>query len=68
MFANIWAQRVLRESAVVLIISDGWDRGDPVLLRREIARLRRSSYRLIWLNPLLGSPLYQPLTLGMQAA
>jgi uncharacterized protein with von Willebrand factor type A (vWA) domain len=39
----------------VLIISDGWDRGDPEQLGREMARLRRSCYRLIWLNPLLGS-------------
>ncbi|MDI3340811.1 MAG: VWA domain-containing protein [Sphaerobacter sp.] len=63
-----WSRRVLRNGAVVLIISDGWDRGDPELLRREIARLQRASYRLIWLNPLLGSPRYEPLTRGMQAA
>ncbi len=68
MFNVAWAPRVLRNGAVVLIISDGWDRGDPALLSREIARLQRGSYRLIWLNPLLGSPLYQPLTRGMQAA
>jgi uncharacterized protein with von Willebrand factor type A (vWA) domain len=68
MFNTDWAPRVLRNGAVVLLISDGWDRGDPELLRREMARLQRSSYRLIWLNPLLGSPLYQPLTRGMQAA
>ena len=63
-----WARRVLRSGAVVLIISDGWDRGDPDLLSREMARLQRSCHRLIWLNPLLGSPTYQPLTRGMQAA
>lgn len=63
-----WSRRVLRNGAVVLIISDGWDRGDPEILRREMARLQRSSYRLIWLNPLLGSPRYEPLTRGMQAA
>ncbi len=68
MFNVAWAPRVLRNGAVVLVISDGWDRGDSALLRREIARLQRGSYRLIWLNPLLGSPLYQPLTRGMQAA
>lgn len=68
MFNVNWAPRVLRNGAVVLVISDGWDRGDPALLSREIARLQRGSYRLIWLNPLLGSPLYQPLTRGMQAA
>jgi uncharacterized protein len=63
-----WARRVLGNGSVVLLISDGWDRGDPELLREEMARLSRSCYRLIWLNPLLGSPDYQPLTRGMQAA
>ena len=63
-----WSRRVLGGSAVVLIISDGWDRGEPELLAREASRLRRSSHRLIWLNPLLGSDEYQPLTRGMQAA
>jgi len=63
-----WGRRVLGGRAVVLLISDGWDRGDPDLLQQEMARLSRSCYRLIWLNPLLGSPDYQPLTRGMQAA
>ena len=63
-----WARRVLRGGAVVLVISDGWDRGEPDLLSHEMARLQRSCHRLIWLNPLLGSPTYQPLTRGMQAA
>ncbi len=63
-----WARRVMRSSAVVLIISDGWDRGDPDLLRREMARLQRSCRRVIWLNPLLGGADYQPLARGMQAA
>jgi uncharacterized protein with von Willebrand factor type A (vWA) domain len=63
-----WARRVLSHSAVVLLISDGWDRGEPDLLRREMGRLQRSCQRLIWLNPLLGSADYQPLTRGMQAA
>ena len=63
-----WARRVLRGGAVTLLISDGWDRGDPQLLSQEMARLQRSCHRLIWLNPLLGSPDYQPLTRGMQAA
>jgi uncharacterized protein with von Willebrand factor type A (vWA) domain len=67
-FNQEYARRVLRNGAVVLIISDGWDRGDPQLLGTEMMRLQRSSYRLIWLNPLLGSPRYQPLTRGMQAA
>ena len=63
-----WARRTLAHGSVVLVISDGWDRGDPELLRQEIGRLRRTCYRLIWLNPLLGSPDYQPLTRGMRAA
>ena len=63
-----WARRVLAHGSVVLLISDGWDRGDPALLRGEMARLQRSCHRLIWLNPLLGSPTYVPLTRGMQAA
>ena len=45
--------------ATVVIISDGWDRGDPQLLGREMARLQRSCRRLIWLNPLLGAPGYR---------
>ncbi len=67
-FNTTWARRVLRNGAVVLVISDGWDRGDPELLGQEMSRLQRSSYRMIWLNPLLGSPRYEPLTRGMQAA
>ncbi len=67
-FNHEWGRRVLGHGAVVLLISDGWDRGDPDLLRAEIARLHRTCYRLIWLNPLLGSERYEPLTRGMQAA
>jgi len=63
-----WARRVMRNGPVVLIVSDGWDRGDPAILDRELARVRRSCRRLIWLNPLLGSARYEPLTRGMQAA
>jgi uncharacterized protein with von Willebrand factor type A (vWA) domain len=63
-----WGRRVLGRGAVALLISDGWDRGDVELLRREMARLQRSCHRLIWLNPLLGAPEYEPLTRGMQTA
>jgi uncharacterized protein with von Willebrand factor type A (vWA) domain len=63
-----WGRRVLGRGAVALVISDGWDRGEPDLLAHEMARLQRNSYRLIWLNPLLGSPQYEPLTRGIQAA
>ena len=51
-----------------LIITDGWDRGDPELLRAEIGRLQRNCYRLIWLNPLLGSPGYRPESQGLAVA
>ena len=63
-----WGRRVLGRGAVVLVISDGWDRGDIELLRREMTRLKRNCHRLIWLNPLLGAPDYEPLTRGIQAA
>jgi uncharacterized protein with von Willebrand factor type A (vWA) domain len=63
-----WARRVMRNGPVLLIVSDGWDRGDPQLLASELARVRRRCRRLIWLNPLLGSASYEPLTRGMQAA
>lgn len=63
-----WLRRVLRSSGVVVLISDGIDRGDQRLLADEMARLRRSCHRLMWLNPLLGFEGYQPLTRGMRAA
>ena len=63
-----WSRRLLGQGAAVLIISDGWDRGDIALLGKEMERLHRSCHRLIWLNPLLGSPDYQPLTRGIVAA
>ena len=63
-----WARKVLGQGAVVLIISDGWDRGEIPLLAREMARLQRTAHRVVWLNPLLGSARYEPLTRGMQAA
>ncbi|HYN87257.1 MAG TPA: VWA domain-containing protein [Ardenticatenaceae bacterium] len=63
-----WSRRVLGRGAAALIISDGWDRGDPGLLATEMARLQRSAHRLIWLNPLLGSESYEPIQRGMAAA
>lgn len=63
-----WGRRVLGRGAVVLVISDGWDRGDPALLKKEMDRLHKSCHRLIWLNPLLGSAQYEPLTRGIVAA
>ena len=67
-FNFTWSRRLLGQGAAVLMISDGWDRGDIDLLGQEMERLHRSCHRLIWLNPLLGSPDYQPLTRGIVAA
>jgi uncharacterized protein with von Willebrand factor type A (vWA) domain len=63
-----WSRRVLHGGPVVLLVSDGWDRGDPALMREQVARLQRSCHRLIWLNPLAGTADYAPLTRGLQAA
>ena len=67
-FNHKWAKRVLGHGAIVLVISDGWDRGDSGTLQVEMDRLQHSCHRLIWLNPLLGSPDYRPLTIGMKTA
>ncbi|MCC6629162.1 MAG: VWA domain-containing protein [Chloroflexi bacterium] len=68
MFNRRWARRVLGQGAIVVIISDGWDRGDPAVLRKEMEHLQRLTHRLIWMNPLLGMEGYQPITQGLQAA
>jgi uncharacterized protein with von Willebrand factor type A (vWA) domain len=60
--------RRLGRGAAVVILSDGWDRGDPEQLESEMARLRRAAHRLVWLNPLAAHPDYEPLTRGMRAA
>jgi uncharacterized protein len=60
--------RRIGRGAVVVILSDGWDRGDPELLGTEMARLNRTAHRLLWLNPLAADPRYEPLTRGMRAA
>jgi uncharacterized protein with von Willebrand factor type A (vWA) domain len=67
-FHQRWRRRTLHGSAVVILISDGWDRGEPQVLRDQIARLHRSCHRLVWLNPLIGTIDYAPLTRGLQAA
>jgi uncharacterized protein len=60
--------RRLGRGAIVVLLSDGWDRGDPDQLAAEMARLQRCAHQLVWLNPLKAHPDYEPLTLGMQAA
>jgi len=66
-FNEDWSRLVDRRTAVV-ILSDGWDTGDPDQLADELRAISRRAGRVIWLNPLLGSPSYEPLTRGMQAA
>jgi uncharacterized protein len=66
-FNRHWTHLVDRRT-IVILLSDGWDTGDPELLSTELLRIRRRAGRVIWLNPLLGNPSYQPLTRGMAAA
>lgn len=63
-----WSQRAALRGAVVVLCSDGLERGDPALLRAQMARLRRLAHRVVWVNPLKGSPRYEPLARGMAAA
>ena len=63
-----WSQRAALRGAVVVLCSDGLERGDPDLLRSQMARLRRLAYRVVWVNPLKGSPRYEPLARGMAAS
>jgi uncharacterized protein len=63
-----WSQHVAMRGAVVVLCSDGLERGDPALLAAQVARLSRLAHRLLWVNPLKGSPRYQPLARGMAAA
>jgi uncharacterized protein with von Willebrand factor type A (vWA) domain len=67
-FNDRYARQLLRSDSTVVLLSDGWDRGDAGLMTAEIARLRRRAARLIWLNPLLGNPNYEPITRGMRTA
>jgi hypothetical protein len=67
-FNRRFARERVHRNTVVIVLSDGWDRGDAARLGGEMAALRRRARRLIWLNPLLGQDGYQPLTRGMAAA
>ncbi len=67
-FNDQWAVRGMARGAVVVVLSDGWDRGDPEVLGEQMARLHRVTHRLIWVNPLKASPGYAPLAGGMAAA
>ena len=67
-FNDRWGTRGVARGAVVVIVSDGWDRGDPEELARQMERLRRVAHRVVWVNPLKASPGYAPLARGMAAA
>jgi len=67
-FNTTMAANLVTSKTLVIIISDGWDTGDTQILDEAMAQLRRRALRVIWLNPLLGSPQYQPLCKGIQTA
>ena len=67
-FNRRWSRRTLRRGAIVIIVSDGWDKGDPHLLQTEMARLQRRCHRLIWLNPAHDPSGVRPIPIGMRAA
>lgn len=64
---KLWSRRLARGGPVVLVLSDGWDCGDPALLSAEMARMARSAHMVIWLNPLAARSEYRPATRGMKA-
>ena len=67
-FNDEWGVRGMARGAVVVILSDGWDRGDPTVLGEQLERLSRVAYRIVWVNPLKVTPGYAPLARGMAAA
>jgi uncharacterized protein with von Willebrand factor type A (vWA) domain len=67
-FADRWGVRGMARGAVVVVLSDGWDRGDPAVLGEHMARLARVAHRVVWVNPLKASAGYAPLAGGMAAA
>ena len=67
-FNDLWGRRALSRGAVVIIVSDGWERDDTATVAREMARLARCAYSVVWVNPLKGHPDYEPLAGGMRAA
>jgi len=67
-FNDTWGVRGIARGAIVVVFSDGWDRGDPAALAEQMARLQRVAYRIVWVNPLKASPGYAPLAQGMAAA
>jgi uncharacterized protein with von Willebrand factor type A (vWA) domain len=67
-FVDRWGARGMARGAVVVVLSDGWDRGDPAVVAEAMARLHRVAHRVVWVNPLSAAPGYEPLAAGMAAA
>lgn len=67
-FCELWGVRGMARGAVVVILSDGWDRGPPEMMTESMARLSRVAHRIVWVNPLKATPGYAPLAQGMAAA
>ena len=67
-FNDLYGRRGMTRGAIVVIASDGWERGDSALLGEQMARLHRRSRAVVWVNPLKGTAGYQPLAAGMAAA
>lgn len=67
-FNDDWGQRGMARGATVIVLSDGWDRGDPAVMAEQMQRLQRVAHQVVWVNPLKASPGYQPLAQGMAAA
>ncbi|HEX8121106.1 MAG TPA: VWA domain-containing protein [Solirubrobacteraceae bacterium] len=67
-FNDRWGRRGMARDAVVVVVSDGWERDDPALLGREMERLRRLAYRIVWVNPRAAAAGFQPIAGGMAAA
>jgi hypothetical protein len=67
-FNDSWGRRGISRGALVIVVSDGWERGDPEPLREEMSRLHRAAHAVVWVNPLAADPRYRPVAAGMAAA
>ncbi len=67
-FNDQWGVRGMARGSIVVVLSDGWDRGAPAVMAEQMERLQRSAHRVVWVNPLKASPGYEPIARGMAAA
>ena len=67
-FNDTWGMRGMARGAIVVILSDGWDRGEPDEMAEEMQRLSRAAHQVVWVNPLKVTPGYEPIARGMAAA